>query len=94
MINNNVFSLLEDRSGNLWLGTFNGVSKFDGRTYKQFTEKEGLGNNDIYTMLEDRSGNIWFGTAGGGVSKYNATKFRHFTEQEVDKELYIQCSRR
>jgi ligand-binding sensor domain-containing protein len=55
--------MLEDKSGNLWFGTYGGgVSKYDGKSFTHFTEKEGLSNNTVLSMLEDKSGNLWFGT--------------------------------
>ena len=81
--NNNVNSILEDQSGNLWFSTWGGgVSKYDGKSFTHFTEKEGLSNNYVYSMLEDQTGNLWFGTWGGGVSKYDGKSFTHFTEKE------------
>jgi ligand-binding sensor domain-containing protein/signal transduction histidine kinase len=78
-----VYSLLEDKSGNLWFGTNGGgVSKYDGESFTHFTEKEGLSNNSVWSILEDKSGNLWFGTLGGGVSKYDGESFTHFTEKE------------
>jgi serine phosphatase RsbU (regulator of sigma subunit)/streptogramin lyase len=75
--------MLQDKSGNLWFGTFGGgVSKYDGKSFTHFTENEGLSNNTILSMLEDKSGNLWFGTYGGGVSKYDRKSFTHFTEKE------------
>ncbi|MBK9486174.1 MAG: hypothetical protein IPO01_13525 [Chitinophagaceae bacterium] len=47
---------------------------------KQFTEKKDWEIMTFYTLLEDIIQKNWFGTAGGGVSKYNATKFRYETE--------------
>jgi ligand-binding sensor domain-containing protein len=39
LINNSVFSVLEDRSGNLWFGTRNGgVSRYDGKNFVSFSE--------------------------------------------------------
>jgi ligand-binding sensor domain-containing protein/serine phosphatase RsbU (regulator of sigma subunit) len=81
--NNNVFSILEDKSGNLWFGTYGGgVSKYDGKSFTHFTNKEGLSNNYVRNILEDKSGNLWFGTGGGGVSKYDGKCFTHFTDKE------------
>ena len=79
--NNIVWSILGDKSGNLWFGTDGGVSKYDGKSFTHFTEKEGLSNNNVWSMLEDKSGNLWFGTSGG-VSKYDGKSFTHFTEKE------------
>ncbi len=81
--NDFVFSLLEDKNGNLWVGTYGGgANKFDGKTFTHFTEKEGLCNNFIFSMLEDKNGNIWFGSSGGGVDKYDGKYLTHFTEKE------------
>jgi ligand-binding sensor domain-containing protein/serine phosphatase RsbU (regulator of sigma subunit) len=78
-----VWSILEDKSGNIWFGTYGGgVSKYDGESFTHYTEKEGLSSNRIQTIVEDKSGNIWFGTNGGGVSKYDGETFTHYTEKE------------
>ncbi len=74
--------LLEDKSGNLWIGTNFGPSKYDGKSFTHFTEKEGLSSNWLACMLEDKSGNIWFGTYDGGVSRYDGKRFTHFTIKE------------
>ena len=85
-----IFSMLEDKKGNLWFGTFGGgVTKYDpsvhrsgGSGFTHFTEKEGLSNNYVRSILEDTSGNLWFSTEGGGVNKYDGKSFTHFTEKE------------
>jgi serine phosphatase RsbU (regulator of sigma subunit)/streptogramin lyase len=75
--------MLEDKSGNLWFGTYGGgVSRYDGKSFTSFTEKEGLANNGVRSILEDKSGNLWFGTDGGGVSRYDGKSFTSFTEKE------------
>jgi serine phosphatase RsbU (regulator of sigma subunit) len=67
-------SILEDKSGNLWFGTYGGgVSKYDGKSFTHFTDKEGLSNNVVVSILEDKSGNLWFGTRFG-ISKLTPTK--------------------
>ena len=59
------------KSGNLWIGTdFEGVSKYDGKTFTHFSIKEGLSHGIVYCIAEDKSGNLWFGTTGCGVTKY------------------------
>ena len=58
------------------------MSRYDGKSFTHFTEKEGLSNNSVKSILEDKSGNLWFGTYGGGVSRYDGKSFTHFTEKE------------
>jgi ligand-binding sensor domain-containing protein len=88
-----VYCLLEDKSGNLWIGTENnGVYRYNGKTFTNYTEKEGLSNNEVLSILEDRSGNLWFGTSGGGVSRFDGTNFTNFTEKEGLSNNYVKCS--
>jgi len=66
---------LQDKAGNLWFGTTGeGVYRYDGKLFTQFTEKDGLSNNCVYSILEDKSGNLWFGTADGACY-YDGNKF-------------------
>ena len=61
---------LHDKAGNLWFGTNgDGVYRYDGKSFRNFTREDGLCNNDVLCMLEDWDGNMWFGTRGG-LCKY------------------------
>ena len=81
--NSFVISLIEDREGNLWFGSFGGgVSRYDGNNLIHFTTKEGLTDNRINSILEDREGYLWFGTNGGGICKYDGHYFTHYTTEE------------
>ena len=76
------FSVLEDRKGNLWFGSIgSGVYCYNGKSFRNFTTKEGLAGNDVTCIYEDKTGNIWFGT-GSGASRYDGKSFRNFTTKE------------
>jgi len=67
----NVHCIIQDKDGNLWFGTTGeGVYRYDGKEFTQFTEKDGLSSNKIWSILEDKLGDIWFGT-DDGVSRYD-----------------------
>ena len=71
LIKFHVFSVLEEKSGNLWFGTIRGgVYKYDGKSFTLFTTQDGLANNLIGCIMQDKAGNIWIGT-DGGVSRYD-----------------------
>jgi ligand-binding sensor domain-containing protein len=68
----------------LWFGSRgNGVYRFDGTTFTNYTEKEGLCNNDISCIAEDREGKLWFGTPGG-LCHYDGKTFSHLAIPYTD----------
>ena len=62
-----VFAINEDKQGNLWFGTDNGVYKYDGKTFRNYNQKDGLTSIEISrkSILVDKSGGIWVGTHHG-----------------------------
>src|SRR5450631_3962337 len=76
------WDVLEDRKGNLWLGTRDsGVYRFNGKSFQHFTTRQGLASNQALHIYEDKVGNIWFAT-GGGASRYDGKSFRNFTTKD------------
>jgi len=71
---NSVHAIAEDKNGNIWFGTDHGAIKYDGKTFRSYTEKNGLSNTKVgrKSILIDKSGNIWVGTQGG-VFRYNSS---------------------
>ncbi|TND09282.1 MAG: signal transduction histidine kinase LytS [Bacteroidetes bacterium] len=70
-----VYAMIEDRRGYLWLGTRGGgLSRFDGMQFQNYTESNGLVNNFIRCLLEDSKGNIWIGT-DEGLCYFDGLKF-------------------
>ena len=67
-----VLSMAVDGEGNLWFGTNNGVSKFDGENWTAYGASDGLVNKRVNAIAIDSEGNKWFGTSGG-VSKFDGT---------------------
>lgn len=91
------YNILEDKNGNLWFGTNNGLVKFDPKTcaVKVFTEKDGLPNNQFNygSALRARDGLFYFGTIDGVVAFNPATEEMqtspeaiYFTRMEVLNE--------
>jgi len=77
-----VYDILQDERGYLWLGLFaGGVARFDGHDFKTFTVQEGLPNNSVVTLHEDSTGTLWFGTQGG-LATYDGRSIQSFTTEE------------
>ena len=56
---------------------------YNGETFTNFTEQEGLiKDNCVRSILEDSHGNFWFGTDGGGINMFNGETFTHFTQKD------------
>lgn len=71
----NVHCSLQDNAGNLWFGTTGeGVYKYDGKLFQQFTATDGLYSNTVWCIFEDKDGKIWVGT-DAGVSWYDGKAF-------------------
>ena len=71
-----VYTLLQDSKDYIWLGTANGLSRFDGKKFENFTSRDNLASGGVKSIIEDSLGYIWFGHLnGGGISRYNGHKF-------------------
>ena len=67
----NIHAMLQDKHGDVWFATTGeGVYRYDGKGFVQYTQKDGLSSNTVYSMIEDSSGIIWFGTEKG-ASRYD-----------------------
>ena len=78
---NSVNTIIQTNSGYIWMGTEDGLVRFDGvnfTVFNQFNTKE-LTNNDIRILFEDNFNNLWIGTYGGGLILYKNKKFKALT---------------
>lgn len=66
-----VYTMLQGKDGSIWVGTMNGVSKYNGLSFENFTKKNGLAENRVTASCQDNKGNIWFGHWSGGITKYD-----------------------
>ena len=57
----------------MWIGTWGGVSRYDGERFATYTAEDGLPNSFVRFLLEDREGQLWIGTWGGGVSRWDGS---------------------
>jgi ligand-binding sensor domain-containing protein len=73
-----VTSMIQTREGYLWLGTFNGLVRFDGVQFKVFNPNNtpGLPSSRILQLFEDRQNALWIGTEEGSLVKYSDGRFK------------------
>jgi streptogramin lyase len=85
-----IWVIREDEEGNLWLGTDNGLDKFDVKTASFTTYKNTPGNlnslsdNNVSYIHFDIENNLWIGTLGGGLCMFNkdSSIFKTYTEND------------
>lgn len=77
-----VRNLIQDKKGDFWLATWQGIIKYDGKVFTNYTLKEGLIHFHVITLFEDSKGNIWFSNARGGIYRYDGKSFKLFTTND------------
>lgn len=74
--NRKITALLQDHKGYLWIGTPDGLNRFDGYSFKTFRRIPGdsasIGGNYISCLTEDKNHDIWIAFLTGGVSCYQS----------------------
>lgn len=81
---NDVRSIVQTRDGYLWLGTEEGLARFDGVRFTVFDKHnvDAIRNNFILSLFEDRDGTLWIGTWGGGLTRLSGGRFKAYTESD------------
>ncbi len=75
-----IFSISEDKAGNLWFATRDhGACRYDGTYFTPFRENEGFLSRGAYAVLEDKKGYLWFATDQDGVWRYDGKSCTQFT---------------
>lgn len=85
---NNVYNVLKDHYGYLWIATDNGVLKYNGYSFKLFNQHNGLPNADVWSLYEDRSGRIWLGSITDEIGYLYKDRYSKAAFPGVDHTLY------
>jgi ligand-binding sensor domain-containing protein len=80
--------LFQDSRGFIWIGTKNGLSRFDGIDFVNYFRKDGLPSNLINEAFEDRDGQIW-ALSNGGLSRYTGDSFVFYPPgEEISRKIF------
>jgi ligand-binding sensor domain-containing protein/signal transduction histidine kinase len=90
--------IFQDSKGYIWIGTQNGLNRFNGETFDVFSynpvDSGTISNNWIYAIAEDPSGNLWIGTKGGlnqyltGENKFKRIRYQTGYAHDVTRYSY------
>jgi len=77
-----IFSLFQDKKGDLWIGTIGGgINIYNGVSFKNISKENGLVGKSVYSIIQDRKGTMWIGT-DKGVSKIEGKKITNYTTEQ------------
>ena len=77
-----VYSLHQDAAGYLWIGTGDGLAKYDGKEFKIFSSSDSLCDNFI-TTSHINGNDSWFGHNNGGITHYDGKVFTKVVKEEL-----------
>jgi diguanylate cyclase (GGDEF)-like protein len=81
---NSVNAILQTQDGYLWIGTQEGLARFDGVRFTVFNKRNTpeIHSNYIWSLFQDKAGELWIATYGGGAVRYKNGVFRAFTTEQ------------
>ena len=75
LANNSCFTTFADSKGYIWIGTLNGLSRYEGHQFRNFRNEEddssSIGGNVVMDITEDKKGHLWVATLGGGLNRFD-----------------------
>jgi ligand-binding sensor domain-containing protein len=71
-----IYTIAQGEKGFLWIGTGEGLSRFDGKNFVNFTTAHGLAENFVNTSFVDSKNRKWFGHYQGGITVLNDQEFK------------------
>lgn len=99
LASNEVITVAQDPTGYIWIGTNNGLQRFDGVRYKTFRSRQNdptsIPNNNIVQILFDRKKNMWLLTVDGKVGVFDISKMTyHEVRTKIKDESYFLYARK
>lgn len=83
LCDNNISYILEDKNGNVWISTmFGGISKYDGKTFHNYTLDGEIKGVEVSRIYEDKNGDIWFAAEHNGIYRYDGKSFQHYDKND------------
>lgn len=83
----NGYCLYQDHHGYLWIGTENGLLRFNGNNFKSYTTSDGLPDNEILTIVEDEKERLWLNPYSNAVCYIKQGKIHNAANDTLVKQL-------
>lgn len=81
---NAILSIFQASDGYIWIGTFDGIARFDGVSFTIFhsANTPELKSNGVWSIRESADGSLWFATNGGGLTQFKDGRFKTYTVED------------
>jgi ligand-binding sensor domain-containing protein len=80
-----VYTINQDKNGYLFIGTGEGIFKYDGVAFKPYVKEDGLSENFVTASYQDNARNLWLGHYEGSVTYYDGKKFKSINTSKFSK---------
>ena len=86
------YAVVQDRQGYLWIGTADGLARFDGAHFEVYRhdprDPASLASNDAAAVLVDRDGQLWVGGGDSGLNLHDPARggFRHWRHEDARRD--------
>jgi ligand-binding sensor domain-containing protein/serine phosphatase RsbU (regulator of sigma subunit) len=87
-----IYSIIQDARGYLWVGTGNGLSRYNGFVFENFPASDSLTDSFITCSIDDGEG-LWFGQYNGGLSYFDGKKNRAINQGHLNISPVTQFAR-
>src|SRR3954471_22995983 len=90
---NSVWAITQTREGYLWIGTQQGLARFDGMRFVAIDSKAApeLKHGYITALCASRDGGLWIGCSGNGLIRMHDGQFSHFSETDGLPTNHLNC---
>jgi hypothetical protein len=85
-----VYDVCQDKDGFIWFATENGLSRYDGTRFTNFTVKDGLPDNEILSLFIDSKGRLWIGAFNKEICYYFKGKIFNKTNDSLIKKIHLE----
>lgn len=82
-------AVLQTRDGYMWIGSYGGLIRYDGTTFRNYSEEGSILSSSIRSLFEDSQGRLWIGTNDKGVYLYDNHEFIQYVYENSNEFLSV-----
>jgi len=85
----NIYTIVQDKDGFLWVGAETGLSRFDGTSFKNYGSNEGLNDNEIIDLFVDSKNRVWIFPFKNAIYYYYQGKIFNTTNDSLIRSIHL-----